>query len=337
MKKLGFAGLTAFICLASALPVMAQAQPNATEACNNKVRAYLAKPEDTKLFDDFVNDATCKDSMYREGAYSSMMQQLVPPKGQKWKEAYDLSNRYEKEVPNKTDQIKKYIIPMGLTAASQLGEIDKILEVGEKVLVIEPADLNAMVILSNALPEKYPSLTDQAAKDKNLNRAQELAKKLIAMPRIQQLDEKTWQTSVVGPAHAVLGFVALQRTQYQESSDEYEQATKIVPKDQMSWFRGGLAKVYIATAAQKPLKDLYDQANDLRGKDGYDAAVEKRDAAVKEYTEKRDAAMDSLATAAAMGGAVGDAAKMQLQKLWEPIHDNTTTGMDDFIAKHKIQ
>jgi tetratricopeptide (TPR) repeat protein len=336
MKKLGFAGFSAIFCLASALPVMAQAQPSAVEACNTKVRASMAAPEDMKLFNDFVNDPTCKDSMYRENVYSTTFQKLVA--GSKWKEVYDLANRYEKEVPNKTDQIKKYIAANGLTAAAQLGELDKILEMGDKVLAIDPMDLNAIVIVSNTLPEKYPSLTDQAAKDKNLTRAQELAKQILAMKKPDALPDQTWQQSVIGPAHAVLGFVALQRTQYPEASGEYEQAVKINPKDQMSWFRGGLAKIYIATAAQKPLKDLYDAANAITvAGPERTAAEEKRDAGVKEYTDKKNAAMDWLATAAAMGGPVGDAAKTQLTLLWKPAHDDTTAGMDEFIAMHKIQ
>jgi tetratricopeptide (TPR) repeat protein len=336
MKKLGIAGFSTLFCLASAMPVMAQAQPSATEvACNNKARALYAKPDDMKLFDDFVNDPTCKDSMYREPAYSQLMQKLVP--AMKWKEVYDLSIRYEREVPNPNAGTKKYMISSGMTAGSGLGDLDKILEMGEKILVIDPMDLNAIVFVSNSLPDKYLKLTDQAAKDKNLNRAQELAKQLLAMKRPEQLPEQTWQQSVVGPAHAVLGFVALQRLQYPEASGEYQQAVKINPKDQMSWFRDGTARVYIASAAQKPLKDLYDAVNAITvAGPERDAAIEKRDAAVKEYTEKRDAAMEPLATAAAMGGPVGSAAKTQLESLWKPPHNDTTEGMDEFIAKHKI-
>jgi len=334
MKRLGFASLSALFCLASATSVFAQAQPSASEKCNEKVRLSMAKPEDMKLFDDFINDSTCKDSMYRETVFNTTFQKYIA--AMKWKEVYDLANRYEKEVNPKTDQLKKFFAQYGLTAASQLGDLNMILDMGEKVLVIDPTDLNALVILIGALPEKYPTLTDQAAKDKNLARSEELAKKILGMKMPDGLTDPVWQQSVIGPAHAVLGFVALQRQQYPDASGEYEKAVKINPKDQVSWFRGGLARIFIATAAQKPLKDLYDNANAITtpGPER-DAADQKRDAGVKEYTDKRDLAMDWLATATAMGGPVGDAAKKQLELLWKPAHNDTTEGMDDFIAKHK--
>lgn len=142
----------------------------------------------------------------------------------------------------------------------------------------------------------------------------------------------------MAPAHAVLGFVALQRMQYEGASTEFVQAVKINPKDQMSWFRDGTARVFIASAAQKPIPGLFAEANAITvAGPEREAADQKRDAAVKEYTEKRDAAMEPLATAAAMGGPVGDAAKKQLESLWKPAHNDTLEGMDEYIAKHKIQ
>src|SRR5262245_53247487 len=266
MKKLGIAGFSALFCLASAVPVWAQAaaaQTNAdVEACNAKVRASMAKPEDMKLFDDFINDPKCKDSMYREAVFSTTYQKIVGT--QKWKDIYDLANRYEKEVATKDAKTKKYFADSGLIAASQLGDLDKVLEMADKVLVIDPNDLNASVIVMNALPEKYSSLpttADQATKDKLLGRAEEMAKKLLGMKRPEQLTEPIWQVNVMAPAHAVLGFVALQRMQYEGASAEFVQAVKINPKDQTSWFRDGLAKTYIAAAAQKPIPGLFADAN----------------------------------------------------------------------------
>src|SRR5436190_10349898 len=152
MRKLRYAGYSAIICLASALPVMAQAKE---DSCNAKVRASMAAPEDMKLFNDFMNDPACKDSMYREAVFSTTFQKFLA--GQKWKDVYELVGRYEKEVPTKTEQTKKFVIANGLTAASQLGDMDKILESGDKVLALDPNDINALVIVSNTLPEKYPA------------------------------------------------------------------------------------------------------------------------------------------------------------------------------------
>jgi tetratricopeptide (TPR) repeat protein len=334
MKILGTAGCLTLLCLTSALPVRAQQPSPAEQACNAKYTAYYNKQDDLKLFNEFVNDATCKDSMYRPNAFVQLIQNRLAASN--WKDVYELSERYSKELPNEKGDGKKWVAQQAMTASAQMGDVDKILDTGEKVLVLDSQNLNAIVILSNAYPEKYPALTDAAAKEKNLNRAQELAKQTLAMMKPAAVTDSVWQQQVIGPAHSVLGFVALQRMQYPEAVGEYEQAVKISPKDPLNWFRGGLAKAFIAKEAQKPLPDLYAKANAITvAGPERDAADGTRDAAVKIYQDKRDEAMDWLATAAAMGGPVGDAAKTQLESFWKPMHDGTTAGMDDFIAKHK--
>ena len=338
MKKIVYAGLSISLCLSFALPVLAQ-QPAAAPtpaqlACNSKYGAYYAKQDDMALLNAFVGDATCKDSTYLEGAYQIMSQKLVAASN--WKGAMDFAARFDKEMPNATAAGKGYVFGQGMTAAAQAGDADKIIEFGEKVLAVKSDDLNAIMFVSNTIPEKLP--TDAALKDKALARAMELANKLIAMPRIQQVDEKTWQTSVVGPAHAVVGFVYLQKLQYADSATDYDQAVKINPKDQMSWYRYGLDEYYLAGAAQKLIQPAYDELNKPENRElgpARDALVAKRDEVEKDFADKRVKAMDVLGTAVAQGGEIGKAAKTNLDTLWKSAHDGALDGLDDFVAKHK--
>src|SRR5580765_5598349 len=97
MKKLGYAGISTVLCLAFALPGLAQ-QLTPEQVCNQKYGSYYAKQGDVSLFDAFVNEPTCKDNQYRNGAYSLLLKSYTDSKN--WKGVMDLANRYEKDVPN---------------------------------------------------------------------------------------------------------------------------------------------------------------------------------------------------------------------------------------------
>lgn len=355
MKRTVYAGLSLTLCLAFTLPVVAQqpaaaAQTPAQLACDAKYRAYYAKQDDMKLFDEFANDATCKDSQYRESGYQLMANKLLSnaKTAADLKGVMDFSVRFGKDIPNATAAGKLYVNRVGMGAAAQTGDADKIVEYGEKVLAQDANDLNALIFLVATIPDKLPS--EDAAREKALSRALELAKKLIAMKRVEQVDEKTWMMSVVEPAHATSGFVYLQRAAYADSAAEYEQALKINPKDQMSWYRLGLDEYNITLAAQKPFLGSVEDLNatikavnaiTVAGPDRdaamakKDEAQAKKDAAEKDVTAKRDKAIDSLAAAVALGGPVADAAHKNLDPLWKSFHNNTLDGLNEFVEKHK--
>jgi len=337
MKNIGYAGLSILLSLAFATPGMSQ-QPSAAEtACNGKYTKYYGAQSDAAAFTAFVDDPTCKDSMYREGAFQLMAKSLVET--MKWKPAMDLSDKMAKEFPNASATGKYYVYSQGLTGAGQVGDLDKMIEHGERVLTIKADDLNAMLIVATAIPDKLSS--DAAAKDKEklLDRAEELAKKLIAATKPAPVDEKTWQLSVIGPAHGVIGFVQLQRNKFDDAEAEYDQAVKINPKDQMSWYRYGLAATKIAIAAQTQIQPAYDEVNNNRtpGPER-DAAIAKRDAIEKDFTEKRTKAIEIFTSAVALPDAnIAKAARTSLESLWAAANDKKLDGLDDAIAKRKAE
>jgi tetratricopeptide (TPR) repeat protein len=335
MKKLGYAGLSTVLCLAVALPGLAQQPSPAELACNAKYGSYYAKQGDISLFDAFVNDATCKDNQYRNGAFSLLLKSYFDSKN--WKGVMDLANRYEKDVPNADAKSKSYFLNQAMTAAAQAGDAAKVIEFGDRVLAVEPDNLNALVIVATTIPLNVP--TDPAAMEKALAKALDYAKKLVAMTKPAQIEEKTWQTAVIGPAHGVIGFVYLQKAQYEDSEKEFEQTVKINPKDQLAWYRYGLAATKITIAAQGLIKPAYEEVNKntTLGPER-DAAVAKRDAIEKDFEDKRDKAIDLLISAVALpDAAITKAARVTLESLYNPKHDNSNAGLDELIEKRKAE
>jgi len=334
MKKLGYAGLSTVLCLAFALPGLAQ-QPSTEQACNGKYGTYYAKQGDLALFDAFVNDAACKDNQYRNGAFSLLLKSYMDSKN--WKGAMDLANRYEKDVPTAPKESKVYFLGQAMTAAAQAGDAAKVIEFGDKVIAIDPDNLNALLIVATTIPLNVP--TDPAAMEKALAKALEYAKKLVAMTKPAQIEEKTWQTAVIGPAHGVIGFVYFQKAQYDDAEKEFDQTVKINPKDQLAWYRYGLAATKLTVAAQAGITPAYEEVNkNLTPGPERDAAVAKRDAIVKDVEDKGDKAIEILISAVALPDpAIANAARATLESLYKPKHNGTTEGLNELIEKRKAE
>src|SRR4029078_13561051 len=133
------------LCLAVALPGLAQQPSPAELACNAKYGSYYAKQGDISRFDAFVNDATCKDNQYRNGAFSLLLKSYFDSKN--WKGVMDLANRYEKDMRNPPKDSKVYFISQAMTAAAQAGDAAKVIEFGDKVIAVDPDNLNALLIV----------------------------------------------------------------------------------------------------------------------------------------------------------------------------------------------
>ena len=65
-----------------------------------------------------------------------------------------------------------------MIAAQNANNLEKIISYGDKVLAIDPNDLNAMITLSSVIPRRLP--TDDAGKKAALDKADDLATKALA-------------------------------------------------------------------------------------------------------------------------------------------------------------
>jgi len=137
MKRIGYACLFATLWSMFILHVTGQQKHSASEiACNSKYTKFYANQTNMKVFDDFVNDVTCKDSIYREGAYQLMMQAMI--KATKWKEALDVAARFVTDMPDASKNAKRYVYTLGLEAATSLNDADNVIIYREKILEIDP-------------------------------------------------------------------------------------------------------------------------------------------------------------------------------------------------------
>ena len=120
-----------------------------------------------KLFDDFVNDPDMQGfQVSKRRIYGLMRNSLTTAKN--WKGVMDLAIRYEKEIPDATKESKVYSLSQGMSAAAQAGDVAKVMEFGDKVLALDPENINALLIVSTTIPLNLP--TDAAAMEKPLLR-----------------------------------------------------------------------------------------------------------------------------------------------------------------------
>jgi tetratricopeptide (TPR) repeat protein len=238
-------------------------------------------------------------------------------------------------MPGVDVKLKAYSLNSGMSAAAQAGDAARVLEFGDKLLAADPMNINALLIVATTIPLNLP--TEAAAMEKALAKALDYAKKLVEMPKPAAIEDKTWQTAVLGPAHGVIGFVLLQKAQYDDAEKEFDQTVKINPKDQLAWYRYGLAATKITIAAQGLIAPAYEEVNKntTLGPER-DAAVAKRDAIEKDFEDKRDKAIEILISAVALpDGNITKAARVTLESLYNPKHNNTNAGLDELIEKRK--
>jgi hypothetical protein len=152
--------------------------------------------KDVSLFDAFVNDPTCKDNQYRNGAFSLLLKSYMDSKN--WKGVMDVANRYEKDIPTAPKESKVYFLSQAMTAAAQASDAAKVIEFGERVIGIDPDNLNALLIVTTTIPLNLPPIPLQWKSP---------WPKLWNMPRSwcrtrpDQIPDATWQTAVQGPAY----------------------------------------------------------------------------------------------------------------------------------------
>src|SRR5262249_31093797 len=80
-------------------------------------------------------------------------------------------------IPNADNKLKAYAYANAMLAADNMNDIDKVVSYGEKVLAIDPNDLNTMITLSARIPARLP--TDEAGKKAALDKAEGLATKAL--------------------------------------------------------------------------------------------------------------------------------------------------------------
>ena len=164
--------------------------------------------------------------------------------------------------------------------------------------------------------------------------------KIFSAPKPPNVSDADWnaqRTTVTAGLHADLGFIALNRVEYDKAVSEYEQVVKATPKDGIAQFRLGLGYSGQATTLSKSYVASIDEQNAAIKASADKAVIDdlkvKSDAQEQALRAKRTQATDALATAVAIGGPVQQPATDQLKKLWT----GTPEEMNQLIASKKPQ
>jgi tetratricopeptide (TPR) repeat protein len=333
-----YVGFSLCLIAALAVPGFGQAkQPQArTQA---EYQAYTAlfnekvPQKKAELGEKFIVDY--KDSDFIAPSYRMIITAYAT--AQNWAKVMDAANRAaSSSVADNT--LKGFAYGNAMVAAQQTNDVPKIIEYGEKVLTVDPNDPNALLTLSSVIPNSLPNDPAQktAALDKAANyanKASGIIEKLAGQLSAQQ------KADVEGQIHSTLGFIALNRQDYPKAVTEYEIAIKSVPKDGVAHFRLGLAYQYLAAAASKQTVEAINKLNAAKTAKAPQPEIDELDAAREaiqnDFQQKRDKAIDELATAVAFGGVVADPAKAALEPLYKTKNNDSLEGLQALIDSKK--
>src|SRR5215831_9680657 len=345
MKRTGYLGVFLLLLLAfvvSALPGLTQEKQPQLKT-RPEYDAYVAvfnekdPAKKAALGEKFIADF--KESEGVPNVYTMTIGAYTNAKN--WAKVIETADKAA-ALPQADNKLKGYAYANAMIAAQNLNQIDKVLSYGEKVLAIDPNDLNTMITLSAVIPAKLPA--DEAGKKAALDKAQGLAKKALGgvEPLLAKADpaQKPQIVQIQSQLHSTLGLIAYDRLDYPKSIEEYDQAVKSNPKDDVAHFYMGADYQALSAQASRTYQDAVKAENDAKqakaDQPTIDELAAKRQGLENDVREKRDKSIDEYATAAAISGVVSQDAKNALTKLWQAKNDNLD-GMDAFITQKKQQ
>jgi len=352
MRRTCYLGLSLLLIVVLGVPAFSQAPPppagpqaKTPAEYNDYKAAYDDQhaPKKAELAEKFITDY--KDSELTGQAYTMMIGAYA--KAQNWTKVMDAADRAA-AYPKADARLKGFAFGNAMVAAQQANVFEKIVEYGDKLLSVDPNDLNAMITLSSMIPERLP--TDEAAKKAALDKANGLANKamagvtqLFSQPKPAQFSDSDWnkqKNELEGNLHATLGFIALNNREYPKAVEHYETALKSIPKDGIAHFRLGLAYQFLTSDASKAVVNAIKAENDAKSSHAdqvqIDELVATRQGIEQDLNDKRDKAIDQLATAVAIGGVVQQPARDALTKLYQSkTADGSTAGLEELIAQKK--
>ena len=343
MKRTGYLGVSLFLLLAlvvSALPGFGQDRQPQLKT-RPEYDAYVAvfnekdPAKKAALGEKFI--AEFKESEGVPNAYTMTIGAYTNAKN--WAKVVETADRAA-ALPQADNKLKAYGYANAMIAAQNLNQIEKVLSYGEKVLAIDPNDLNTMITLSAVIPAKLPE--DAAGKKTALDKAQDLANKALSgiqgMVAKAPAESKPQLEQIEGNLHATLGLVAYNRPDYNKSIQEYELALQKTPKDEVAHFYLGLDYQALAAQASHEYQAAVDAENKAKAaradQPTIDELAAKRGGLEDDIRKARDKAIDEFAIAVALGGQVSAQAKDALTRLWTAKNDNTN-GLEEFIAQKK--
>lgn len=341
----------AYLGMSLSLIVMAAsaALPGFSQAAQAKAPVLRTQPEynaytacysekDPAKKGDFCEKfiADFKDSDFITNGYTLTLQSYTAQKN--WAKLMDAADRAV-ALPAATPQLKAFAYASGMTAAQNTANVDKVLSYGDKVLSIEPNDVNTLMIVSSTIPQKYPA--DKAQLDKAAEMAAKGLTGIQALMSKASAQEKPQLTQAEGVLHGTLAFVAYNEKDYKKSIAEYQSAIKDNVKDDNAHFFLAYDYINLMSQSSKDYQAALKAENDAKAAKADQPTIDdlaaKRANFEDEIRKYRDMVIDELALATAISGPYAAQAKDQLTKQWMAKNNDSAGGLDEFIAQKKTQ
>src|SRR5215471_7492287 len=161
IRTICYWGLPVLVILALSLTVLGQG-----EVQNSAYRAFYAEQNAQKkaeLGEKFLVDF--KESTYRAPILKTIMTSYV--QSQNWTKVLEHSEKLPSELPSADNPTKALVYTYGMAAAQATNNAAKTVEYGDKVLVVDPDNLQAQVFVATTIPQGMPQ--NKAANDKALD------------------------------------------------------------------------------------------------------------------------------------------------------------------------
>jgi tetratricopeptide (TPR) repeat protein len=270
-----------------------------------------------------------------------------------WNKVFETVDRLDKLVP-KTPNDKR--LAFNLTAmniATELRDTKKTVAYAEKVLVLEPRQFNALLIMAMNLPE--------VAEEAELNKVMSFSKRVLDLDKPEGVPDEQWKnirTLLHVQIQNFTALILLNKKDYVGCEKAYQELTVLSPKDPAAYYRQGICLYYqvrtaneLAIAANRANIEFVNECNGPNNeklecdKEENKAKIAelqaKEDLLKADFEAKRTKAIDAFARAVAIGGSgpeVG-AARSELEKLYrttKPKSDEKPLdGLDELIAGKK--
>ncbi|HYR92392.1 MAG TPA: hypothetical protein VE422_50570 [Terriglobia bacterium] len=343
MKRTGYLGLCLVLILAIAVPAMAQlAADNAYRDLYNE--KDVAKK--TELSEKFLNDF--KGNQYWGPVFQTVLNLYLQT--QNWPKLMDAVDKLPANFPAADAKLKTVAYDRGLTAAQQAGNVDKILDYGNKLLAVDPTSLNGQFMVATTIPLKLPA--DDAGKRAAMDKALDLSTKALAtvqqtfsQPKPANLTDAQWKaikTEYEDQLHSTVALVYFNRSDFPKATEEYQTVLKSNPKDGPAHFYMGMIYRSQSATASKEYQTTVDAENNAKRAQPVDQPLvdelaAKRQGLEGEIREKRDKAIEELAIAVAIGGPAGQQARPVLEALYKSKNNESLEGLDQLISQKKGQ
>ena len=334
MKRTAYLGFSLLLIGALAIPSFAQ-----LTTPDGLYTAYLGETDPakkTQLGEQFINnpDPAFKNSQFMSYIFRQVFNGYATSGNMA--KVTETADKLATIMPSADNELKAGVFSAAMAMAYQSNNTAKTVEYGDKVLALEPGNVQALMAVPLSILATLPA--DGAAKDAALTKVVDYSKKLLAVSKPMGTADAEWN-GVQAQANSTLGMALVLQAKYEDSIPVLEAALKLNKKDDQSHYNLGLAYSNQLPESQRAALDAFNAENAAKRarKDQFeiDELAAIASARQAEFNTKRDMAIDAFGRAVAVAGPYAPPARQQLERLWKQKNNETLDGLEPFIAQKK--